>query len=353
MNTVTPIHIADLGMIENSSLIEEASPNSGELSSSSAVYTNYENLTNPYGNYMDFGVVFSALLSNSEIKHNWRIHFELIEHLRMLNKFHYFELNLRIKAFTSFIIQSIDNLRSNISKDALLFLKEVIPSSKFKELPAEFLSKIIPVLCDKAISDKSFIRAEAQNVLKLVEVFCVCDSAIVALIEKSFDKNPIICELAFKTLCDLIKQAKSEIQFKLTLGACKKLFKAIIKAIDGKRAIMKKGAEDLWLHLRQILEKECDIESFLKMKIGLSEKDVQMLMKITAEKKKVIGRPNLQSFLKERKMMVEEDLNLQKFKIQKPELGQYNVLGDVSNRMEIISSNKENRMDRIDEEKQI
>ena len=294
-----------------SSQEDNSSQNDQSCGSASTVYTKYEHLVDIYNNYQDFGVVFDALLSNSDAKHGWKVHFELLEHLRTLNRFHYAELNIRISYFVEFVIRSLDSLRSNLSKDALIFLKEVIPSAEVKDLPAEFISKIIPVICDKAISDKTFIKSEAKTTLKLIEQYCAGDVAIFALSTKSSDKNVVICELAFQSLCDLVKQMDNNLQFKITLGGCKALFHTIIKALYGKRAAMKKNAESVWLHLKKVLEQACELQSFLEIKVGLTRAEVAALLAINADKKKKgyeAGRAQFQNFMKERKMMIETDV---------------------------------------------
>ena len=278
--------------------------------SPNSVYTKFDQLTDFYAAYQDFGTVFDALRANTDSKHDWKVHFELLEHLRILNKFHYPELNLHLTWFTDFIIQCIDSLRSNLSKDALLFLTEVVPQTQVKELPAEFLSKIVPLICDKAISDLTFIKSEAKIALKSIEKHCAGDAAILALSEKSFDKNVAICELAFQSLCELVKTMNDNIQHKITLGGCKTLFRTLLRALHGKRTAMKKYAESSWLHLKAVLQKVCDIESFLECKVGLLKSEVTMLMGISANKKKKNygnDRAQFQSFMKERKMMIESD----------------------------------------------
>lgn len=348
IGNVLPV-LLDITKLDSSS---ENSPEDHGDNSSNSVYTKYDNLMDHYQNCMDFNVVFKALLSNADSKHNWKVHFELIEHLRTLNKFHYMELCSRLILFTDFIIQCIDNLRSNVSKDALLFLKEVLPSYKIKELPGEFLSKITPVLVDKSISDKAFIKTEAKKVLKELETYCADDVTIVALSHKCFDKNVIICEIAFQTLTDLIKHLGDNLQYRLTLGGCKTLFKTILKALEGKRMIMKKCAESLWLHLKQILGSACDIESFLEVKICLSKADIAMLMRISPPKI-AAPRPNFQNFVKERKMMLESNINvdntqnIQEEFVPIKHVLQHNFAVSNSNRMEIITGKENQSEDEI------
>ena len=317
--------------------------------SCSLVYTTYENLVDIYQVEDQLEPIIDGLLLRLDSEADWKSHFEMLEHLRIFNKFHYLDLHPKLTGFAEFIIQNLDSLRSGLVKEGLIFLREVILNSKTKELPQEFLSKVVPVLIDKSHSDKGFIRTEAKKVVKDLETCCAGDATVVVFSMKSFDKNAAICEFSFQTLCEIIKNLGVDLQFKLTLGSCKALFRALIKALEGRRAVMKKQGEDLWRHLRTLLEKECIIETFLENKIGLNKQEITLLSQIKFQKK-VAPRPNLQSFLKVQKTMMEKNPNIER--IQEEEVKAKPMAMDCSlenstnaNTMEIISIGKENIVD--------
>ena len=54
----------------------------------------------------------------------WNEQFEAINQLRVMNKFHYDVLMKNLISFSKFIKDSVDNLRSGISKNALMFTTE-------------------------------------------------------------------------------------------------------------------------------------------------------------------------------------------------------------------------------------
>lgn len=317
---------------------------SQESISSSLLYTSYENLVDLYQGEDDLDVVLDKLAQRTKTDTDWKMHFELLEHLRILNKFHYLALNAKITVFPDFIIQNMDSLRSNLAKQALIFLQEVISNHKTKELPQEFLSIMIPLILDKTTSDKGFIKAEAKRVVKEIETNCAGDAAIVAFSLKSFDKNAAICEFSFQSLCETVKNLGADLQYKLTLGSCKALFRAILKALEGRRAVMKKQGEDLWRHMRSLLEKECIIESFLENKIGLNKQEVSMLSQIKVQRKSA-PRPSFQSFIKGQKALMENNMNVDNIPEEvlvsiKPKLS--NVRTDENKCMDIVSLGKEN-----------
>ena len=289
-----------------------------ESSTSSSIYTKYEDLADLFPSQMSIEQMIDELMSkHASFKNDWKKQFETLECLRILNKYHYTELNPKILGFTDFIVSCIDSLRSNLNKEALLLLQELLPNSRSIPLPYTFIDKIVPILCEKSISEKGFIRLEARKVVKELELFCAGDASVIALVAKSFDKNVTICEFAFQALCQSIKNLGDDLQFKLTFGGCKVLFRAILKALDGKRAIMKKQSEEMWIQLRNMLQKECELESFLADKVGLTNQEVTLLMQINLEKKPV-ARVNLHKFIKEQKMLIEKDPNVDKMQEELP-----------------------------------
>ena len=55
----------------------------------------------------------------------WRQHYDAIDNLRSLNKFHKNSLEEHLERFHSFMNKQIDNLRSNNSKNALSLFEEL------------------------------------------------------------------------------------------------------------------------------------------------------------------------------------------------------------------------------------
>lgn len=320
------------------------SENSIETNASGSIYTNYADLVDVYQSHGNIGLALEKLVGmNINSKADWKVQFQLLEHLRILNKYHYAELNPKLFGFTDFIIQCIESIRSNLIKEALLLLQELFPNARMVPLPDEFIGKIVPVLCEKAVSDKGFIKIEARKAVKELELWCAGDASIIALAAKSSDKNAAICEFAFQTLCQSVKNLGDELHYKLTLGGCKVLFRAVLKALEGKRAVMKKQSEEIWLRLKTLLQKECTIESFLEDKIGLTREEVHLLMQVKSEKK-TAAKMNLQSFIKEQKMLIEKDANIDKIQEEAPlkSVGPSLILKSGSTQAANFSPSKEN-----------
>ena len=83
--------------------------------------------------------------------------------IRVLNK--YRQENIDLNVISKFIKSSVENLRSGISKNALVFLTEFFGSVRKKESLADFVAKILPSIMVKTGADKVFISKEAKNAM--------------------------------------------------------------------------------------------------------------------------------------------------------------------------------------------
>ena len=61
---------------------------------------------------------------------DWAAQFAAIDALRVCNKFHSSDLAENLDTFTDFIKASVDNLRSNVCKNALQFCQELFTNDK-------------------------------------------------------------------------------------------------------------------------------------------------------------------------------------------------------------------------------
>jgi len=164
----------------------------------------------------------------------------------------------------------------------------------------EFLKLTLPVILDRAVSDKTFIKTEARAALKALEKNGFNDQVMSILCERSFDKNVNISELAFATICAIASEGKENWTKSLSQHGLQVLFESIAKAINGKRAVMKKEAETLTTQFKSAFsENQMSFESFLTSSLKLKEGDVSTIMQTFAEKKK--NSNDFASFLKQQK----------------------------------------------------
>ena len=85
-----------------------------------------------------------------------------------MNKFHYDVLMENLISFSKFIKDSIDNLRSGISKNALMFTTEFFGNQQGKkddEQMINFIEVVAPSILFKTVYDKLFINKEAKTTI--------------------------------------------------------------------------------------------------------------------------------------------------------------------------------------------
>ena len=97
----------------------------------------------------------------------WHAQFEGLDFLRIINKYHPDTLMQHLDHFSTFLRDSIDNLRSGISKDALMFTteffnnKELLTNPEYEEYIIRFIDVVMPSIVFKTVYEKSFIAKEA------------------------------------------------------------------------------------------------------------------------------------------------------------------------------------------------
>lgn len=132
----------------------------------------------------------------------WLIQFNAVENLRILNKYHSHDLIENLELFITFCKDSVENLRSNISKNALMFCtelfnnKEIISEIKYCEQSTKFIKTIMPSLLFKTVYDKVFISKEAKTAVGHVIKNCIFLQTLESLLNegclcKSNNKNLI------------------------------------------------------------------------------------------------------------------------------------------------------------------
>lgn len=89
-----------------------------------------------------------------------------------------------LEYFTPFLKVSVDNLRSNISKNSLMFCteffnnKESLQTEKYQESLINFLDTILPSVFLRCVYDKVFIAKEAKNAVSNCLKHCVIPQAL-------------------------------------------------------------------------------------------------------------------------------------------------------------------------------
>ena len=112
-----------------------------------------EELKNPDG--------FCESVLQQSKSEDWKEQYEAVNQLRVINKHNRAYLQTKMSNFAEFVKSQTDNLRSNLIKNSLLFVKELFTERSDKEL-SEFVRIVLPHVLLKTVYEKNFIVVEAK-----------------------------------------------------------------------------------------------------------------------------------------------------------------------------------------------
>ena len=238
-------------------------------------YLTYSDLENSftYDELKNLIVIFEEKLLNNSIENFWKVEIDILNSFRKINKYYPVEISLFLNKFTGFIIESIINLRSSVSKNSLLFLQEVFEFANQRIIPLDFFKKIIKVIYEKyANSDKIFIKIEVKKSIDNFEKNFSKSEILESLSELLKEKNFKIQEIAANSLKNIVKNC-----FKIVIEDEENFKNLLIKIwseLDGKRMVVIKCIEDI----------------FYECSVNLGEKDFNNICKdiFNEEKFKVV-----------------------------------------------------------------
>jgi len=277
--------------------------------STTNIYTAFDDLENCYEKDSNFGAIISELKDQVESEDNWRIHFDAVETLRILNKYYPNEIRRFFADLVTFLQKSLESLRSNLSKNTLMLIREIFQAYKHTQALDSFLTEIVPIILEKSVSEKSFLKNEARAALKALEITGCNNNVIRVLCDKSFDKNGVISELSFQSLTDIIQQAKENLTESISDDILEVLFHTVAQSLDGKRAVNKRVAKGLCEQLKRLFsESGKDFESYMRENLKLKETEIQIINE-SMKKSTHNTRADFSCFIKTKKLKQEVDTN--------------------------------------------
>ena len=137
-----------------------------------ATYTSFEALSDYTEDHAFFKPEIQFLkdgIKAAMADEDWTVAFKALDDLRVANKFHANDLAENLDFLAPMVKAAVENLRSNISKNALTFCKELFMNSqisnegKYLSQMIIFTQAIIPSLLHKTQTDKVFISKEAKE----------------------------------------------------------------------------------------------------------------------------------------------------------------------------------------------
>lgn len=235
------------------------------------VYKTFEELQN------DLPFDFEKVLFSESL--DWKQDFENVDILRKLNKFQEKEFpHFFIIAFP-FVISSLNNLRSNLTKNGLILIQEVFSKHDFLFSNEELANAVTPILFEKVCCEKNFIRLEAKNALEELERKCGAQMVILEILNKLLnDKNQNICEKTSDSVYKIVNQYKMKLDEEKIIV----LMKSCVIMISNGRAILKKNAEKILDIFGKVISEEL-LENYLVKQFEKREGD---LIRDNIEKRK-------------------------------------------------------------------
>ena len=235
------------------------------------VYKTFEELEN------DLPFDFEQTLFSESL--DWKQDFENLDILRKLNKFQEKEFpHFFFKTFP-FVMSCLNNLRSNLTKNGLILIKEVLSKHDFLYLNEELANLLTPILFEKVCCEKNFIRLEAKNALQELERRCGVQKVFFEILNKLLnDKNQNICEKTSDSVYKIVDEYKMELDEEKAIA----LLKSCIIMLSNGRAILKKNAEKILDMVGKKISEEL-LESYLVKQFEKREGD---LIRDNIEKRK-------------------------------------------------------------------
>jgi len=177
--------------------------NLGELFNSSDLYTKFEDLPN-YPQDADMKIIMDQIRRNFDSKQDWKSVFDAIDNLRILNKYYPQEINEIVGVYWDAIVDCLDSQKPPIIKNILLFLKEMFKSSSYIRLHDGIISNLIPLILNKVLSEKAFIKREVEKIVDLFVTNCCFDSSIQTLCRVVDEKKGQVQEYAMDILIKMV-----------------------------------------------------------------------------------------------------------------------------------------------------
>lgn len=156
----------------------------------------------------------------------------------------------------------INGPKSIEHKNVLIFLEEIIRNEPQNKMNPEIISEIIPLVVQKFVVAKGFIKNLAGKILNMMITHCNVEGLLYSLILNSGHKNHIIAETCLTYFCKVLLRPNSQTSsVKISLASLSKdlyfiIFKGLMVNLFVKQIKIVHAAESALLVLLEILEQQ-------------------------------------------------------------------------------------------------
>ena len=145
----------------------------------------------------------------------WRMQWDAVQNLRILNKYYFTALESIIDQFATFLKGQVENLRSNNSRNALTLFQEIFSHNadkcpegrKVNDTWALLLDINFAAIFAKTSADKKFLSLTAQKAVLAAAEVSPLPVTSATLIKVSSSKSLVQAEFACRSLEVLVKTA--------------------------------------------------------------------------------------------------------------------------------------------------
>ena len=170
----------------------------------------------------------------------WTDNIDAINCLRQINKSCPSASNQICSIFWNSILQLLETPKTTVCKTMLVAFQEVFVQVG-SGIDDVIVQALVPSLLYKTQNANTVLRFEAQKGLEYLTSYCIRESLIIGLCVCASDKNPKVCELAYKALQKVLG-AVGEQLINAQASTFKAIFVALKEALTGKRSELKKHA---------------------------------------------------------------------------------------------------------------
>ena len=140
------------------------------------------------------------------------------------------------------IIQQIDNLRSNNSKEALNLVSEIFEHQEISKISGEIMGPVLNAVFTKTVSEKGFLKREAKKAVGfLTRKYNPCLVEELSSFTQSHHSS--ISEEAIRILCEYL-------EFNKVSEFSPGFYRILSINLDGKRAVLQKRAKEIIQNLK-------------------------------------------------------------------------------------------------------
>lgn len=188
----------------------------------------------------------------------WRMQWDAVQNLRILNKFYYAALESIIDQFAIFLKGQIENLRSNNSRNAMCLFWEIFSQNaekcpegrKVNDTWAVYIEINMAAVFKNTNADKKFLSMTAQKAMLAVAEVSPIPQTSSCLINYSASKTMAHAEFALRSLEVLCKTAPTELYHEQHYEEqCLQIVHCLCEVLEQKQAKKVKYAKPALQHI--------------------------------------------------------------------------------------------------------